>query len=521
MKTPVRALGAVLLVTAALAGCTSSDSSPNPETSVGVGTDLTAQPNLDQLDIAISDKVVTQDADRTADFSSLQILALRAGTLFRLSADGSKLYPYLASSWEYSPDKTSLVATLRSDIKFADGTPITPEDVVATFERSMNNPKNINIGDFTPIKSVTAKGQDVTFTFTRPYASFENIAATYEMAILKASEIGQDYSIPDVPTSSGQYTLSDGDIKGNSFTLTRNTEQPADLQPAVENMAFKVVTDGAGRFTQLKGGQVDVANDIDPATIQSIDSSLKSVGSSTFLIYYMSMNNIDGITSDLDVRKAISLAIDRQLIADVAWGGLAAPNAEFFATTSRWSQGAGETSPQVDAAKELLKGTACENGCSVKLLATGSSDVDQRAATIIQDSLKAIGIDVTIETVDVATVNERIFSMDYEMSMNFTGSLTDLSDGLPTYCYDYDYGLLSCFSGVDSAKGKKLVEQIQAAKTDEELTTSTAAVTAQFGKDALFANLSDYVLTAVATSEAAPYYALGRTLQIQTAPLAP
>lgn len=508
-------------VVLALTACTSGDGSdPAASATVQDGSDLTAQAARPELRIALAEKVVTQDADLVADFPSLQVLSLRAGTLFRLSADGSEIAPYLASKGSYSADKTSFVATLRTDVKFADGSPITPQDVVATFERSMKNEANINIGDFTPITSVKANGQDITFTFDRPYASFQSIASTYEMVILKASDIKPDLTIPEVPISSGQYALSSGSITGNSFQLTKNTFYPADLQPAVEKLSFSVVGDSAGRLTQLKGDQVDVALELDPSAVQALDTSLTSVGSSTFLIYYVSMNNQAGITKDPKVRQAISLAIDRQLISDVAWGGLSKPNAGFYAATSRWSSGQGTVTADVAGAKALLTGTECASGCSLKLLAQGGSDTDQRAAVIIQDSLKAIGITVTIESLDTATINDRVFKLDYEASLNFTGSLVDSADLLATYCFDYDYGLLSCFSGnPNTPETKALVGAVQRGQNDDVLTAAAGDVTAYFEKTTPFANLSDYAVTAVARADAAPYFSVGRTLQMQIASL--
>jgi len=515
------AAGAVALL--ALSACASGEAGdPSPSVTVEDGGDLSPQVVRPELRIALAEKVVTQDADLVADFPSLQVLSLRSGTLFRLSADGSEILPYLASKGSFSDDRTSFVATLRSDIKFADGSPITAEDVVATFERSMKNEANINIGDFTPITSVTASGQDITFTFDRPYASFQALAATYEMAILKASEIAPDLSIPEVPTSSGQYSLSSGSVTGNSFALTRNPHSPLDLQPSVEKLSFSVVGDSAGRLAQLKGDQVDVALEIDPSAVQAIDPSLASVGSSTFLTYNMVMNNQAGITKDLKVRQAISLAIDRQRIADVAWGGLAKPNAEFFAATSRWSSGQGTVTADVERAKSLLAGTECANGCSLKLLATGGSDTDQRTAVIIQDSLKQIGIEVTIETLDTASINDRLFNLDFEASLNFVGSLVDEADLLTKYCFDYDYGLLSCFSGnANTSETEALVSATQLGQSDEALSAAADDVTEYFLETMPFVNLADYAITGVARADVAPYFSIGRTLQMQIAALKP
>jgi ABC-type transport system substrate-binding protein len=141
---------------------------------------------------------------------------------------------------------------------------------------------------------------------------------------------------------------------------------------------------------------------------------------------------------------------------------------------------------------------------------------------IIQDSLKQIGIEVTIETLDTASINDRLFNLDFEASLNFVGSLVDEADLLTKYCFDYDYGLLSCFSGnANTSETEALVSATQLGQSDEALRAAADDVTEYFLETMPFVNLADYAITGVARADVAPYFSIGRTLQMQIAALKP
>ena len=522
------ALSAVLMLAAcggsgsgtASAGASSATSGTSGAAVPAVAAALTPVAGRSQLKIAMPDLGATEDPIQASNLVDVQVMDLLGGNLFRLSLNGKTAMPSLASAGTYSDNDTVLTVTLRQGVKFSNGQPVRPADVVATFHRDLTSKLNLYVGEFQPIKSVQAVGADqVVFTFSRPYPSFKLLTGNPEMTIVEASEIKPDGTIPVNPVFAGQYTTASSVIGKSSYTLTRTKFPIPGSTASVKTLSFTVVTDPNGRLAQVSGGQQDFAEGIDTTNLRSLPAGVKPIAVPAFIFTYLSMNNKSGLTANRNIRKAISMALNRQEISQIAWSGFAKPLGDFFATTMAGYQ-SGAVTPDVAGAKALLAGTPCAHGCTIPMLGATSEAWEAPTQVVIQENLAAIGIKAQIEDVDLATLASRQASLNYQLMPTYFGASEDVPDATPAYCLQYSAGLGSCFSGYNSAAASALV-------TKAELTTNPAGLKPLYDQmntlyetDAPYAVMTDYVYTGIVQQEAAKYITITPGSFFFIAPLA-
>ena len=515
-------LCAVLVLSACggSSGGAAAPSSSGAASVPAVSAALAPAPARSQLNIALSDLSATEDPIQASNLVDVQLMDLLGGNLFRLSMNGKTATPSLASSGVYSRGDTVLTVTLRPGAKFSDGTPVTPADVVATFHRDLTSKLNLYVGEFQPITSVKQHGaSQVIFTFSRPYPSFKLLCGNPEMTIVKASEIKPNGTIPVNPVFAGQYTTPASIIGKSSFTLTRTRYPDPGSTPSVQTLSFTVVTDPNGRLAQVSGGQLDFAEGINTTNLRSLPAGIQPVVVPAFIFTYLSMNNKSGLTANRNIRKAISLALNRKEISQIAWSGFAAPLGDFFATTMAGYQ-SGAVTPNIAAAKAQLAGTKCANGCTITMLGGTSEAWEAPTQVVIQQNLAAIGIKVQIEDVDLATLASRQGSLNYQILPTYFGASEDVPDATPAYCLQYAAGLGSCFSGFKSTAASNLVTKAERTTDPAGLKPLYDQMNKLYETDAPYAVMTDYVYTGVVRQEAAKYITITPGSFFYIAPLA-
>lgn len=516
------ALCAVLAVSACggSGGSTAAESSSAAASGLTVSTGLAPAAARSQLSIAMPDLSATEDPIQASNLVDVQIMDLLGGNLFRLSLNGKQAIPSLASAGTYSDNDTVFTVTLRQGVKFSNGQPVTSADVVATFHRDLTSKLNLYVGEFQPITSVKPKGNDqVVFTFSRPYPSFELLLGNPEMTIVEASEISPQGTLPVNPVFAGQYTTASSVIGKTSYTLTSTPYPYPGSSPSVKTLSFTVVTDPNGRLAQVSGGQLDFAEGINTTNLRSLPSGVAPIAVPAFIFTYLSMNDTSGLTANRNIRKAISLALNRQEISLIAWSGFAKPLGDFFATTMAGYQSGGVT-PNIPAAKALLAGTPCANGCSITMLGGTSEAWEAPTQVVIQQNLAAIGIKVQIEDVDLATLASRQAALNYQLLPTYFGASEDVPDATPAYCLQFAAGLGSCFSGYKSTAASNLVTQAEQTVNPAGLKPLYDQMNTIYETDAPYAVMTDYVYTGVVRQEAAKYITITPGSFFFIAPLA-
>ncbi len=373
--------------------------------------------------------------------------------------------PDLAESLEPDVDNTVWTVTLREGLTFSDGSQLNSEDVVASFQRYLEPPYAGSLEVFNRIESVEATDAlTVVITLTQPDADFRSSIATVPAAIYPSDQLNEPGFFDD-PVGAGEYILSSHNLSTGDFSLESNPKYWGP-EPQVTSITFSTVSDGATRLAQVQSGQVDYAKSLPANLLSDLPDNLRIErvqfpGGMIHLVF----NNYDdstSITTDVRIRQAIDLAVDREQIATVALAGYMDP---LFGMP--WLDPADRPEGferDLDQAKELLRGTACEDGCSLRFV--NITDFNWQlplSSTIVQQNLADIGIEVELINTTFASV-PTIPSDQWDGIVLDPGSnvMTDASIGVFNLTTYYWWGDAPQFPDLAA-----LVDELAVAPVDE------------------------------------------------------
>lgn len=450
--------------------------------------------------------------DPTASVSATDRLVYQMinAPLMTQEIDGS-VTPGLAEDFEFNADYTAITMQLR-DANFSDGSPITADDVVATFTRHAGVEGSTIASTLARVSSFEATGdQEVTFTFPRPFPSFTDVMAQGSLGIVPAASLADAeayYEAPDV--TSGPYTIAET-WAGNSLELAANPEFWGP-QPIVENLTVTVVEDANSAISQVQNGQIDFAGDLAPNFVTQIEGTPGLTVEETILagFYDLRLNNASGVFSDVNVRQAVNLALDREAIVAAIWGERNEPLSGFW-PQSMEGHSERSTAQDLDAATELLAGTECETGCTVKLV---YSDQDfpfsGQLALLVQNQLAEVGINVELERVDGSTVVDRLFAGQFDIVPGAMSSPVNVPDNLTSLALLSTGPLKAEFTGYASPEMDELVAQVNSS-LGEDRAAAAAEIEALFAEDQHLATLAPWVRLSVSTLPDGVFRLVGTT----------
>lgn len=435
--------GAVsLLVTACSSG---TQSNPSASTTNG-------PVSMELVRVAMPAKELTRDPNKMVDQASLVAMHLAGGTLTDLSDDARSVRPGLAESYRVSADSKTMTFKLRSGLKFSDGSPLTAGDVAASWKYFLGDKANVNSGIVAPVASVSASGTDtVSFSLRSPFPSLSFVVSLPMFSVFKASQVGSGKRSWDLPISAGPFAFSKPLGDGNKVDMVLNPNYWG-ARPLVKTVEFRAVTDPSTRLVQVQSGQVDVADTLSSQVLPQIAAPVKPevVPVATGGVY-LYMNNRTAPLDNVNVRKAISLAIDRTQISNLVYSGKAKPLLGFFGNNSKFHESSLNDTAQVAQAKAALAGTSCAAGCTVKVMVRSGLESYQKIAQVVQQNLSAVGITLRIEQVDDGVAGQRESDGNFQLEVNNLYDYTDIPDTVLQYGLVSDGGINALFSGYKSA----------------------------------------------------------------------
>jgi len=327
-------------------------------------------------------------------------------TLLTKNDDG-EIEPGLALSYE-QPDDLTYVFTLREGVQFADGSEFSAEDVVYSFTtyQQATTSKKAYLGGLT---SVVASGDlEVTFTFSAPNGPFLNAVSHRETFMI----VGSEWYGAATPEERLRSTYGTGPFQvtawedGVSLTLTKNEFYWGEETPYLDEIELQVITDESTRLAAVQQGSVDAAYFNDGTLASQAEQAGFTVGDAAYTqALPIFVNPESGPLSDVRVRQAISLALDRQALVDTAMFG--------FGEVSYITPSGDPVSPQVtedtpyytrdvDAAIELLEEAGQPNP-EITLSYFGDAVASQHPIyELMQQQLLEAGITLTLKATPTA-----------------------------------------------------------------------------------------------------------------------
>ncbi|MFE0644919.1 ABC transporter substrate-binding protein [Streptomyces sp. NPDC058877] len=411
---------ALVLCTAALAAASSACSGATNPPAGGGAPDFTVSPTspaargpLDSFTWSLYAEPYTLDYALAYDYPPNTVLANVCEQLLRVTPD-MRIEPGLAVAYD-RPDPRTLVYALRPGVRFHDGTTMTADDVVASLTRQMD-PKTGSpwASAFKNVDAIEKTGPlEVTVRLSKPDVLFHELMAASPGTVVSAAslkEAGKDYGTPGTGLNcTGPYAL-DTWAQGDSITLKKHTAYwDEELAPASDRVKFTFVEDPAARSNGFLSGSVDGGYLLPSSSLAQLRSSDKGTvffGPNTAAAN-LAVLDFHGPLGEPEVRRALSMALDRKNIIRAAAGGVGVP-AKAPAARGAWALAPEKTALLFDAlpepvydvaaAKELVR-EAGANGRTITLATSSLAPEISVVANAVQAAGRQIGLDVRLKPV--------------------------------------------------------------------------------------------------------------------------
>ena len=306
-----------------------------------------------------------------------------------------------------SGDETTVDVTLRDGAVFHDGSEVTADDVVFSFERVLD-PANASLyASFIPfIEGVEAK-DDKTVTFTLAYPVGVLAERLSVVKIVPKAAVEADATAFDAnPVGTGPWKMTDNGASSSTIVFERNDAYNGPQAARAAKMEWQIVPDAATRTNAIQSKTVQAIDSVPYLSIQQLEGTSTVESVQGFGLLFAMFNNAEGNPfNDLRNRQAFLYAIDMNKVIETGLSGQAEAAKSFLHSTHPNFQEASTVyTYDADKARQLFEETGLT---SFRMMVT-DHDWVQQVTPIIQESLTALGIDVAFEQRQSADVYNTI-----------------------------------------------------------------------------------------------------------------
>lgn len=325
----------------------------------------------------------------------------------------------IAESWTISDDGKVYDFAIRPGLTFHDGTPIDAAAVKRTFMRMFDESDptrpelsfaaaNLGGGNIAGFETP----DDMTFriNLNRPDAAILGRLTRPDMVIISPTALEQHgQAIGQNFVSCGPYKIVS--VTPNERVVLEAFDNFYKGKPEIERVVMQVISEPVAQMTALSSGDLNVTNLIPHSNVDRLEAmqSIRIEQSDPFISVMLVMNCESGLLSDMRVRKAINMALDREAVVNEVFFGKAEvpgyiiPSAEFgFSEDHRR-----HSVRDMDAARALLA-EAGATGATISMIAENGG-FWPRLGQVVERSLIELGLDVQTEYLDGGTYNARMF----------------------------------------------------------------------------------------------------------------
>ncbi|MFN8421128.1 MAG: ABC transporter substrate-binding protein [Anaerolineae bacterium] len=338
----------------------------------------------------------------------------------------------LAESWEISDDSLTYTFKLRQGVTFSDGSAFDANDVKYSLDRLASpsigtsyvaglvlanvvgwadaRPAVVSVGENTPTPSPVPPAEGlsgvevvdpatVKITLTKPQSSFLTV-----LSLPGAVMLAQDSSIGDNgPVCTGPYTVSEF-VQQDHLTLKAN-ENYWGGAPEVKQVTIRVIPEASSQVIEFEGGGLDiaVAPEADLPRIRddaTLSPQLHNIP--VLSLFNLRINLKDPQLSDVRVRKALAIAIDRQTIVDTVLAGQGQPAYGLYPPgLPTYSQSFNPFPYDPAAAKALLAEAGYPDGIELSVR-TGQVETENRVLNALAATVAEAGITLTVNSTEAS-----------------------------------------------------------------------------------------------------------------------
>jgi peptide/nickel transport system substrate-binding protein len=435
------------------------------------------------------DPSTSQDND-----TSMQMWNAWFQYLIQPNTSGPGYAPMLASSFSISPNQLTYTFHIRKGVDFSDGRPLTASDVVFSLERNIH--PSISLLNFlgAMISSITSPNSStVVITLKHPWPNLlADLAspngAIYPKGAFTASTAASFFTAH--PIGTGPFMLV-SEVPNTTYVVARNPHYwDTAEEPHLSKITFQIVPQDTTRATEVLGGQADIAlnppaNEV-PSFKQNPSVRVSMITSS--IIEIICLNLKKPPLNNLDVRQAISLALNRQsIIKSGLYGYGVAPTTYFVGPPKDTFQNTSLNLYPFNLARaqQLMKESGVKTPITLPFeVSTGTAQT--AILTVAESDLAKIGIHLTPIVKDSASVDNDIIGGKYTMNTTFWGDVSADPSVQPLFAIDPAYCCDAYFTGLNDPSLTSLTKRATTTSNRAQAQALYTQVQEQFaGQDSL------------------------------------
>lgn len=440
MKKSAKKLCAIVLATAmaALTGC--GGGSEKPAATTAAGSEAPAETTA-AVEIAEGESV-SQETDivgaMLVDFTTMDPMDTSdtlSGGIQRMIMDGlfgfdddMGIIPMLATDYEANEDATEFTIHLREGISFTDGTPWNAEAAKVNFDRWGD--KELGLKRTTLLCNVLKSTEivddyTVKVTLESPFGAFIPTLAHPACVVMspKVIEKGNEECAKN-PVGTGQYTFVEW-VAGEHATVALNKDwwgydaeicggtPLVDADAGFKTVTFKPVSENATRVAMLQSGDAQFIWPVPTENIEALkaDSNVSVGQEEGIVVRYLMMNNQKAPFNDVRVRQAINYAINKEAYCAVVKNNVATVATSIVGPAVQYYKENTPYAYDIEKAKALLAEAGYPDGFTTSLMCASTTG-NLKQAEFLQQQLAQVGIDMQINALESAVVNQKTQDVD-------------------------------------------------------------------------------------------------------------
>ena len=381
-------------------------------------------------------------------------------TLLEPTPDGHSVQPGLAESYQLSDDGLTFTAKLRANLKFADGSPLTVDDVKWSLDRARDSKNGTWNFTLESIDSITTEGADtVALHLKHPDPALTAALAIFNTSIMSrklfeaapgATDADKAKAFAEKPVGSGPFMLESWQ-RGTQMVIKRNPYywqmgEDGKALPYLDEVDFQIIPDDATRILKLQAGEIDGAEFIPYARVAELkgDPNLNMELFPSTKVTYLTLNirpklkdGTPNPLSDVRVRQALNYAIDKDALIKVVTFGVGQPERSYMSSSTPLFYGPSPAyAYDLDKAKALLKEAGQDGGFSLEAQGLAGSGDDSANLSTIQQMWSQLGVKLSIVQADNANMVSRYDAADFQIQTGYwTDEIIDPSEITSYFAY--------------------------------------------------------------------------------------
>lgn len=379
---------------------------------------------IDTISIPIGFEEYNIDPNNINNLADKNIVAQLYDGLTYINPSHNKVSPLISTSYSHSNDYKTWIFELRDDIKFSDGSIITPEIVISSINKS-------KLKEYTPLFTIKNENNKISFNFETPCFQLDEILANPEFAIIDPNS---DFTSPTSLKTTGAYKVKS--IDDTSIRLERNNNYWDNENTKIDNITFEIQKDAELAYQMTTQDLYNIFGtnyyEIPKYKLNAIKSMSNTLSFNGNNISFIYMNPNNNFKDDINLRKALLTSIERKNLINVGLNGTESPITSLFPENSFEDY-------DIQTSKKLFKNSLydAKSEKSYRLIIRNKYGISNIAELMLINWNKLYNIPIKAEILTDETFYSTLKNGNYDIALDIYEGKEINSYGIFNYISNY------------------------------------------------------------------------------------